>query len=998
MTLESSNNKSREEILSRIEELNSLIKKEEGVIRKRDIKPEALVSEESNGNLSSPAQIPELEQKETNGTPSQETISIKNIDEAKIETPVQITSLKEEPKTGTKSLDETLNEIEKNARTSIKQSTDTLADKALEGNKEEIDALTLRINQHNSIKDGIAKLTQQKLETSNEDEIAGIEKRIQTLNSLNPYKSEDKEGAPEEKKGGTVNESFDTGEKNLNDTFNPREKSVAEAFEDGTLKKIESQEDIKNNEGILKSLELIALEQARTEYAHKQKAFLDNKRKTQSGINKIRDFFGLGKKVKEEDLPEELRSLKENYDQKKVVYGKSLIASYIEQVEGKVRNGEITEDQKNETLEILMKGDLFDEIIVKERESLLALQAETLPAKEKGILNKALDGYLKLKPWQRTVISSTLITGVIATTGAFASAGVAGAYLGAKVTRGVASVYAGKKIAKLADSLLEKEFNKDANILERNARFGMADFIDFEKALSYAEQSYSKKLNYEQNSNRVRLAMKGAVSLTVGLAASEIIGKGILPNISTPYTPVEKFIPADSIKPIPDTLQTSPPPDAIKIGGNTNIDTPTETTDSTTVKSPTVETLNDSTLAPKDTTLSSVPSQPKIETPDATPLPEPKMPPKLESISVDADKLGAIETFKDLKLKLSASYPDPKFAPANVREILEGDPTSLAIKYGFYNPAQGAESALMQQGEKLGFDTKGNLYFKDVNGTVDYLSESNKFDGKMVDIDQSNPQEPNLKSINPNDSVKGGSSPSTESINPNDEIKSVQPQIERSINPNDEAYNTLSSTKSINPNEEIGFRQNTFYTADKELDAMTPDRPQAPISNTAIPSTKEILSSIDTKGIHALAEQQFNKDIDSMFQKPNFLLGGSTPGTKTEEWARTLRFISEKKVTGKHIFEAMDAQMLQNTEQGEFFTLGEYAKLLKNETGLQPNDGELLKDYLIRAKEYKITHATNDETMDLFNDAKDNKKVTLSEETQQKIRARRVADNDDVYN
>ncbi len=99
-------------------------------------------------------------------------------------------------------------------------------------------------------------------------------------------------------------------------------------------------------------------------------------------------------------------------------------------------------------------------------------------------------------------------------------------------------------------------------------------------------------------------------------------------------------------------------------------------------------------------------------------------------------------------------------------------------------------------------------------------------------------------------------------------------------------------------------------------------------------------------------------------------------------------------------FEAMDAQSLQNSQEGEFFTLGEYARSLKNETGLSPNQGELLKDYLVRANEYKISHNISDkEMLKMIDEADTEKKIQIDEPTRSKIRARRSADdNDGVYN
>lgn len=981
-----------------------------------------------------------------------------------------------------KSLNETLDQIEKNARDSIKKTSGEKIEKALEGNQEEIANLTLRINQFNTIQEKIKELKEKRrlltesTDTSYDQKLVDqIDEEIQKVESLSPYKSKEEEEAETEvdikenksennSTTKTVNESYANEEKNINDTFAPTEKSVAEAYEDGTLNTQEKKSGEKNevlNE-MPKSPELLELESARKEYAEKQKKFLDNHRKTQNSINKIRDFFGFGKKIKEEQLPEELKNLKSLYDQKKAAYGKSLIKQHISEIENKIQNGELEDGDKDHALEQFIKGNVFDEVVVKERESLLALQAE-----EKSVFKKALDGYLKLKPWQRTVISTTLITGAMLGAGTFASTGAAVSYGATRLTK--STIY-GATIGKLSSTLGGQAYDaiigdtKENSLIakNKNSEYFFKQFEDgdnFENILKGAEMRYEKRIAREKKEEYGRIITKTLFGIGTGVAASGIgpdishgvenvtekishlknslvedvhsldaikntlslntideikTGtKGIINNIGetsrdfvgkinekihelsensesaikrigesqhqeyqtdSSLTPTTT-IPAESIKPISDTLSTQAPKEAVSFSGESSYNAPEAPHDTTIVNHPTQE-----------------PSQPKISEPISTPKPEVPLSSRTETISVEADKLGAIETFKDLKEKLVASYPDPKLAPANVREILEGDPTVLATKYGFYNPSQGAESALMHKGEQLGFDTKGNLYFKDANGTVDYLSEQKGFDGKMIDTDHAHKAsvaQEIPQSINPNDTTTySDNTQKIESVDPNDYTDNS------SI-----TENNTEKLKSINPNEDVGFRQNTFYTKDPEIDAMTPARPQELPQQEV--TAKEFVESLNTKEIHSLAEQEFNKDINSMFQKPNFLLGGSTPGMKTEEWAKTLSFIENNKVTGNHLFEALETGKLQNSDQGEFFTLGEYARSLRAETGLVPREGELLKDYFIRAHEYKITHhITDKEVGDMLYGKDDSSEPRISEETRQKInaRARRSVETDGVYN
>jgi hypothetical protein len=1040
-----------------------------------------------------------------------------------------------EPATVSKSLDETLDEMEKKARASIKESADKTADKALEGNQSEIDASTIRINQHNTLKENIANLQKKRdLMTQGNDQsfdntlVQQIDDQIAELKNLSPYKSPEVEIADQElqkhedtetlsTETKTVNESFANDEKNQNDTFNPGEKTVAEAYQEGILKPLESKIDTTLNpeNEVSKSPELLALEQARAVYAEKQKSFLDNKRKTQNSINKIRDFFGFGKKVKEEDLPQELKELKSSYDQTKVSFIKSLINEQIRKIDEKATTGEITEEGKSEALHVFMKGGLFDEIVVKEHESLLALQAETLPAKEKGIFKKALDGYLKLKPWQRTVISTAMLTGVMVTTGAIASASAAASYGATRVAK---STLYGATIGKLSSTLMGQAYDTIIGDSKENTELSKKKISeefsrlikengDIDQVLEKVERKYSKRLTREKTEKYGKIVAKALFGMGMAVSTSDMtndLAEGVSSVsekiVSTKNSVLQGIQNADVIKNVTtlnalndvetgvsegikkvdliknvtalnalndvetgvsegikkvdlvknvatlnalNEIETGASEGMKKIGeldsvlqnktagvreslkeffdntkesseelldkAKSKIDELTgsregnsEAPDTATTQSEEPEIEQEKVTTPEEKAPRTPPSEPKIEPSqpkipeDQTP-PAPKSPtPETSTVSVEADKLGAIETFKDLKEKLAQSYPDPKLAPANVREILAGDPTSLAIKYGFYNPSQSAESAMLLKGEQLGFDAKGNLYFKDINGTIDTLSQNDGFGGKMIDSVpdkniQAEPQENPYKNIVPREPVINSSVVGPET-NPYANITPEKPiisSIEKS---------PYADVVPVKP--EITLRGNTYYSPDKEIDAMTPIRNTPPSTFQNQESAREILTNLDSKSIHSLAEKNLNSDIDKIFQKPNFLFGGSTPGTKTEEWVRTLKFIDEKKALGTDLFEAMDAQQLQNTQEGEFFTLGEYARSLRNETGLVPNDGELLKDYFIRANEYKIAHNISDkEMLKIIDEADTEKKIQIDESTRNKIRARRsVDDNDGVYN
>lgn len=127
------------------------------------------------------------------------------------------------------------------------------------------------------------------------------------------------------------------------------------------------------------------------------------------------------------------------------------------------------------------------------------------------------------------------------------------------------------------------------------------------------------------------------------------------------------------------------------------------------------------------------------------PLPEPH-PFHLDRPSVEFSSKGAIRTFLELKENLKDQLEDQHIAlndpnlPPSVKEILNGDPTELAIKYDYYNPADTNESALLTLHGKLGFDENMNLVHMEPNGDNTILADGydnmkGDFNGKYIDSD-----------------------------------------------------------------------------------------------------------------------------------------------------------------------------------------------------------------------------------------------------------------------
>ncbi len=130
--------------------------------------------------------------------------------------------------------------------------------------------------------------------------------------------------------------------------------------------------------------------------------------------------------------------------------------------------------------------------------------------------------------------------------------------------------------------------------------------------------------------------------------------------------------------------------------------------------------------------------------PTPPPAPEPEF--HLDRPTVEFSSKGAIRTFLELKENLKDQLEDQHIAlndpnlPPSVKEILNGDPTELAIKYDYYNPADTNESALLTLHGKLGFDENMNLVHMEPNGDNTILADGydnmkGDFDGKYLDTD-----------------------------------------------------------------------------------------------------------------------------------------------------------------------------------------------------------------------------------------------------------------------
>jgi len=270
------------------------------------------------------------------------------------------------------------------------------------------------------------------------------------------------------------------------------------------------------------------LNEARGKYAEGYKQFMAE-RKKQSNFIVVGWRKVFGSKVKEEKIPQELKNLEKDYDKLTADYGRKMYADKKAELE---KSGKPTEEQEKELTQFKQK-EIFTKVILEEQGKLNALKAENLPPREKGILKKSLDWYLKQNRFTKVAISTALSTAIIASflPSSIAAAGGITAYLGTKYARGLIGGIVGQVAAKGYEKLVKEKYTekKEKALEELSKKFGknMTD-----KELFEYKKEYAKILEKEQTSKRNRIIHKALVAITVGGVAG--YGTGIAAHHLSP--------------------------------------------------------------------------------------------------------------------------------------------------------------------------------------------------------------------------------------------------------------------------------------------------------------------------------------------------------------------------------------------------------------------------------------------------------------------------------
>jgi hypothetical protein len=452
----------------------------------------------------------------------------------------------------------------------------------------------------------------------------------------------------------------------------------------------------------------VALDDARAKYAEGYKKFMKERRKGILGKFKSAKEFIFGGDVHNKNIPADLKILEEKYDAAARVLGNEMFD-----------NG-------------ASKSEILERIVIEEQEELSKLKVENLPPREKGIILKSFDWYIKQPKWKKIAISTALSTAVfaMAVPGTVAAAGGVAAFAGVRAVRGVAGMAGAQLGAKVIDRLFPDKSAKKRAAAEKDLYEYFENYDDLSKEkLEHAKEEYSFILEDERHKKRTRVLKKALVGFALGGAASFGAGLGMSNGVSN------SILDQNSNKINPDN--TTP---ATKEG---SAPTPKE--------------------APKGNpvTSSGPDENPKTsQSPGAT-----DNAPKTPGVPVEGfvnqgikiERGGAIQAIKDLQEQLKIENPNIDKAPQGIQDFVKANPTQKAIELGFYDPTKEAESALIQKGSILKFDSKGNILFGKPGADGNIAPLEDKYSGKMLDSDKPKIIEEKVrvkKSTNTVDSIK----------------------------------------------------------------------------------------------------------------------------------------------------------------------------------------------------------------------------------------------------
>lgn len=231
--------------------------------------------------------------------------------------------------------------------------------------------------------------------------------------------------------------------------------------------------------------------------------------------NYISELMSAGKINKEQaELIYRTECQKEVYKQAKKEYGKNKMEKRVEEL---VQGGEKIEVAKQK-----VRAELFDELIVKESETIRKAELEHLPPEEKRFYNKVFSWYLRQNTATRLLISTGVVTGAVAFSGGFGTSSLA-MFAGYRFLRGATAVLTGKLASAGVGWAMERRTTKKRGEREEE----MKKTINFDD-LGEIEKRYNEHLQEKKREDRRTLIAKATAGIVAG--AGTAIGAGMLEN------------------------------------------------------------------------------------------------------------------------------------------------------------------------------------------------------------------------------------------------------------------------------------------------------------------------------------------------------------------------------------------------------------------------------------------------------------------------------------
>lgn len=267
------------------------------------------------------------------------------------------------------------------------------------------------------------------------------------------------------------------------------------------------------------------LEEARQKYADAYKAFWKNRKEKAGRIGRAKIAIK-GEKIKEEDVPKELKDLETAYDQMAIKYGQQM----FDKKKAELAETKLSPKKQEEELKKYKQSDIFTRVVVQEQATLNRLKAENLPPKEKGIVGIGLDWYLKQPRWKKLLMSTTIATGIFASvfgTATVAGAVGVGAYAGKRLVRAVAGTAATQLASKAYDLLFKDKSTIERKKLEEELSKKF-ESEELDASLAKSKKQHAEIVERERKAKRNRLVTKALIGLAAGGAAAW--GMGHIPQ------------------------------------------------------------------------------------------------------------------------------------------------------------------------------------------------------------------------------------------------------------------------------------------------------------------------------------------------------------------------------------------------------------------------------------------------------------------------------------